>query len=371
MPRLLVALALLSAAPIAQAAGGRAPVADAAARAAASRVASMPDTDPVARLNMVLEASKLDDPALFALANSHPSIVEHLTDPHIKATVDYIRSLPATELHKLRRGETVIRDFKHLRSTEKKKALILAERMNFPKYKEKKLRSIRLGPLEARIFRVEVTYQHRKTKLLNDEIELCWPSTPEREQSTRDRLAKHFGARPSRASGSAGTPLPLEDGSFERDGTVGNFWDLGEGVMLGTDLPVAEVAIDERVALDGTRSVRFHATEKTRRFPEVVQHVPVAPGTPTRVRAQFRADNLRVEYQQREDQVGLSLTWVDSMGNAVSPPQLAQGRLTSHPWELLELNSVAPVGATMARVGLMSAVSGTSWFDGVTVAVGD
>jgi hypothetical protein len=134
---------------------------------------------------------------------------------------------------------------------------------------------------------------------------------------------------------------------------------------------VAEVAIDEGVALDGTRSVRFHATERTRRFPELVQHVPVQPGTPTRVRAQFRADNLRVEYQQREDHVGLSLTWVDSMGNAVSAPQLAQGRLTSHPWELLELTSVAPAGATMARIGLMSAVSGTSWFDGITVAVGD
>lgn len=371
MPRLLVALALLTASPKVLAAGDRAPVADATARAAASRVASMPDTDPVARLNMVLEAAKLDEAALFTLANSHPSIVEHLTDPHIKATVDYIRSLPATELHKLRRGETIIRDFKHLRAAEKKHALKLAERMNFPKYKEKKLRSIRLGPLEARIFRVMITYQHRKTKLLNDDIELCWPSTPEREEGTRERLAKHFGARPSRAAGSTGTRLPLEDGSFEEDSTIGNIWDLGEGVMLGTDLPVAEVAIDEGVALDGTRSVRFHATEKTRRFPEVVQHVPVPAGTPTRVRAQFRATNLRVEYQQREDQVGLSLTWVDSMGNPVSAPQLAQGRLTSHPWELLELNAVAPPGATMARVGLMSAVSGTSWFDGVTVTVGD
>lgn len=371
MIRLLVALALFTAAPVALAAGGRAPVVDAAARAAAGRVAAMPDTDPVARLNMVLEAAKLDDAALFALANTHPSIVEHLTDPHIKATVDYIRALPATELHKLRRGETVIRDFKHLKAAEQKKGLVLAERMNFPKYKEKRLRSVRLGPLEARIFRVEITYQHRKTKLLTEDIELCWPSTPEREEGTRDRLAKHFGARPSRASGSAGTALPLEDGSFERDGTLGELWDLGQGVVLGTDLPVAEVAIDQGVALDGRRSVRFHATEKTRRFPEVIQHVPVQPGTPTRVRVQFRADNLRVEYQQREDQVGLSLTWVDSMGNPVSAPQFSRGRLTSHPWELLELNAVAPDGATMARVGLMSAVSGTAWFDGVTVTVGD
>ncbi|MEC8422347.1 MAG: hypothetical protein VX000_01150, partial [Myxococcota bacterium] len=159
--------------------------------------------------------------------------------------------------------------------------------------------------------------------------------------------------------------------SFEEEGTLGGRWDLGEGVVLGTELPVAEVAIDESVALDGTHSVRFHATEKTRRFPEVLQHVPVQPGTPTRVRAQFRADNLRVEYQQREDQVGLSLTWVDAMGNPVAAPLVAHGRLTSHPWELLELNSVAPASATMARVGLMSAVSGTAWFDGITVAVGD
>ena len=371
MFRLLAALALLGAAPAAEAAGGRAPVVDATARATAGRISNMPDSDPVARLNMVLEAAKLDEPALFVLANSHPSIVEHFTDPHIKATVDYIRSLPATKVHELRRGETVIRDFKNLRADEKKKALALAERMNFPKFKEKKLRSIRLGPLEARIFRVEITYQHRQSKLLTEDIELCWPSTPEREEATRDRLAKHFGARPSLASGMPGTALPLEDGSFEQDSTLGGFWDLSEGVMLGTDLPVSEVAIDEDVALDGTRSVRFHSTERTRRFPEVVQHVPVQPGTPTRVRAQFRAHNLRVEYQQREDQVGMSLTWVDSMGNPVTTPQFVQGRLTSHPWELLEINSVAPAGATMARVGLLSAVSGTAWFDGVTVVVGD
>ncbi|MEC7949421.1 MAG: hypothetical protein VX265_17770 [Myxococcota bacterium] len=371
MSRLFLALALLFPPAVSEAAGGRAPVVDPTARAAAARVSSLADTDPVARLNMVLEAAKLDEASLFALAGTHPSIVEHLTDPHIKATVDYIRALPATELHKLRRGETVIRDFEHLRADEKKRALRLAERMNFPKYKEKKLRSIRLGPLEARIFRVEITYQHRKTKLFSEDIELCWPSTPEREEGTRDRLAKHFGARPSRASGSTGTPLPLEDGSFEEEGTLGGRWDLGEGVVLGTELPVAEVAIDESVALDGTHSVRFHATEKTRRFPEVLQHVPVQPGTPTRVRAQFRADNLRVEYQQREDQVGLSLTWVDAMGNPVAAPLVAHGRLTSHPWELLELNSVAPASATMARVGLMSAVSGTAWFDGITVAVGD
>ena len=95
-----------------------------------------------------------------------------------------------------------------------------------------------------------------------------------------------MGARPTRMAGTAGTPLPVNDASFEQDGTLGDIWDVVDGVMLGTDSPSAEVAIDDRVALDGSRSVRFNATHRTRLFPEVVQHVPVQAGTPIRARAE-------------------------------------------------------------------------------------
>ncbi len=362
---LLLALPLLLASQAAVAA----PRVDAAAQAAASRVSSLPDTDPVARINMVLEAAKLDDNALFVLAQTHPSIAEHLSDKHIKMTVDYLRTIPATELHRIRRGETVIRPYDSLRGPEKKAALALAEKMGFPKFKEKKLASIRMGPIEARVFRLEITYNKTHREVVSETVDMAWPSTPERDEDTRDRLARYFGARPTRMAGAPGTPLPLEDGSFENPDTLGVTWELGEGVILGTDLPVSEVAVDADVALDGTHSLRFNSTQATRRFPEVLQHVPVQPGTPVLLRAQFRAQNLRVEYQQREDQVGLSLTWLDSSGYPVGPAVIASGRLTSHPWELLEIREVAPQGATMARVGLLSAVSGTSWFDGVTLVV--
>lgn len=370
MNGLLVAMMLLTASPLAHAAGtGRAPVVTAGARAQAAQIASMTDTDPVGRVHMVLEAAKLDEPSLFALAETHPGIVEHLTDPHLKVTVDYLRTLPATELRRLQQGETIIRNFNTLKGAERKAALVLAERMAFPKYKEKKLGSMRLGPFEARIFRVEITYNKSKKKLFTEQVEMAWPSTPERDEKTRDRLARHFGARPTRMAGTAGTPLPVNDASFEQDGTLGDIWDVVDGVMLGTDSPSAEVAIDDRIALDGSRSVRFNATNRTRLFPEVVQHVPVQAGTPIRARAQFRAQNLRVEYQQREDQIGLSVTWLDSGGYALGSPERAIGRLTSHPWEVLEVTSTAPAGATMARIGIISAVSGTAWFDAVSVVV--
>lgn len=345
------------------------PRVDAAAEARAERIRAMPDTDPVARINQVLAARDLDDAALFALAGTHPGLVEQIVSDEYDLAIAYLSLLPAPELHRIRRGETVIRSKRVLVSQEYDAALALAESFEFAKFKEKKLDAVRVGPLEARVFRVEVTIRHSRKKHDSAAVELAWPSTPQRDEQSRDYLSKHFGARPSRTSSGVGMSLALRDGSFEDPDSLTKYWQVADGVMLGTTSPVGEVSVDTASGVDGTRCVRFFNTDKTRLFKQIAQQMPVTPGTHLRARAQHKADKLRVEHLQREGNVYLEMLFVDATGNAIGTPARATARLATHAWELLEVQAQAPADAATVQVALLSAVSGTSWFDGVVVEV--
>jgi hypothetical protein len=351
---------------VALAAEGRPPIVDEVALSQAERVASLTDTDPVGRMGMVLEARKLNDAALFALAGSHPGIVEQVVAEPWKMALDYIDILPAPDLHRIRRGETVIRSSRELRGLERERAGLLAEYLQIPKYKLERLYAVKIGPLDGRLVRLEVTVQKGKKKTFQGNIDFAWPSTPDRDERSRDSLARHFGARPSQVARAGGPSVVLLDPSFE-SGELGSAWRLAEGVMLGTNTPVAEVSIDERTALDGLHSLRFHATDKTRLFPEVVQRSTVTPGARLRLRAQMRAEDLRVEFIQRDDQVRMSMSFLDASGMVLGRPLNAVARLSTHTWELLEIEATAPANAAAVQVGLLSAVSGTAWFDGISI----
>jgi hypothetical protein len=128
--------------------------------------------------------------------------------------------------------------------------------------------------------------------------------------------------------------------------------------------------LDERTALDGTRSVRFYATERTRVFQNVVQEVPIQPGVLTRLRVQHKTENVRVEFQQRRADFKVQITFL-SHGTPVGEPAVVQGRLGSHAWELLAIEQKTPANATEARIELMCSLSGTAWFDGLVFEVID
>jgi len=347
---------------------GKPPVVSEADTWAAAEVARQGDATPVARLNLILAARTLSPAAQFALAGTHPGIVEHLIDPQLGLAVALIAALPAPELHRARRGETVIRTDDILRGPELDAAVALAKTLGFPNFDPEKFEAVRIGPLENRFIRVEVSYREKKKLVAIKNLELAWPSTPARDEESRSALTKHFGARPSSAGG-INQSLPLQDGSFEQDGALGGIWSIVDGIALGTTSPVADITIDESSALDGNRSLRFYASDKTRLFPEVVQQVAIAGGQKVRARAQLKADKLRVEFQQREDLTGISLRFFDERGMPLGPAVRTAGRLSSHPWENVEIEAVAPPGAALAQVGLMSTVSGTAWFDGVRVEV--
>lgn len=364
--KLLLPLLLLLAAPAARAQDGTPPVVDAAAQAAAARVAGMEDGDPISRLLILLETRKLNEAALFALAATHPGVVEQAVVPRYKRAVAWIETLPAPELHRMRQGETIIRTKDRWRTKEADRAVALGTSFGF---KEKKLLAVRVGPLEGRVVRVEVNAKGKGDTIDKATVELAWPSTPERDEASRDELSKYFGARPSRVDQGSGALLPLVDGSFELDGTLGSQWILEDAVVLGVRTPVSDVRIDPDVYLDGSASLRVYNTDETRLFNAVVQRVEIVPGMRMRAQTHHKTENVRAEFQQNEGDLYLSMTFEDMFRRPVASPIIDRGRVATHGWEPLAVSGVAPAEAAYVRIALVAGLSGTTWFDGTSLSL--
>ncbi|RME24245.1 MAG: hypothetical protein D6798_11640 [Deltaproteobacteria bacterium] len=365
MIQLLLVL-LLAFSPSVHAQDGTPPVVDERARLNAVRIASMPDSDPVSRLLMLLEARKADDATLYALATMRPDIVEQAVVPRYKRAVAWIETLPASELYRMRQGETIIRNRDLWRGEEEARAIALGTSFGF---KEKKLLAIRIGPLEGRVIRVEVNAKGRGGTIDKATVELAWPSTPTRDEESRDTLSKYFGARPSRVDTGAGSLLPLVDGSFEEPDTLTTNWQLEDAVVLGVRSPVSDVRIDRDVHLDGNASLRVYNTAETRLFQAVVQRVEIVPGMRLQATTHHKTDNVRAEFQQNEGDLYLSMTFEDLYRQPIGPPLIGRGRLATHGWEPIEVTGVAPPDAAWVRIALVSALSGTTWFDGTSLSL--
>lgn len=365
-PRALLFLSLLAlGAPAAMAENGRVPQVTAEAEAEADRILAMPSLDPAGRLNQILAARELDENSQFAVAARLPGAIEQVRVKPYSIALNYLVNMPAPELHRVRRGETVIRTLKDIKkgSSEWEALVALAEALDLP---VKKLEAARVGPLENRVVRVELTAgKVQKT------VELAWPSTPERDEKSRDTLSKVFGARPTHVSYGAGAPLPLVDGSFEDPASLTSNWLVENATDLGGGTPTAEVTIDPKVSIDGRASLRFFATQKTRQLLKVGQRVTVAPSMPLVARAMLKTDNVRKEFLQNPTDIYLEMVFEDINGTPVAAPIRATGALETHTWQALEVKGIVPDAAAYVRVGLMCGLSGTAWFDGVTLTIGE
>jgi hypothetical protein len=339
-------------------------------RGYAQLVRNMPEATPVERMNQVLQARKISEGARFDLATTHPHIVEHLYNSAFDQVFEYIDLMPPAELNRLRRGETVIRTTEDLRGREGELAGEIGGRFGFPKYKPEKVVAVRMGSIQDQVWKFEVKYKRNKKKEYTEAISLAWKSSPERDEQSRDLIAKATGARPSRVSRGIGSAIGLSDGSFEADHTLNDGWSIVEAIFTSeARTPVSDVFIDDTTYLDGRRSVRFYAEERTRLFYEVAQAAPVNPGSRLRASAQVKGENLRVEHRQREDHVCMTLSFLDGTGHPVGPARRAIARLETYPWTLLEIEETAPPSAEFVRIALFSGVSGTAWFDGVEVEI--
>ncbi len=334
-------------------------------QARADRVVSMSDVAPSDRINQLLAAREFNDTELFALAATHPILVQHFIPGDLRLALDYLFSLTGAELHKMRTGGTLIRPLRMLSQREKAALQSLSSAFGVD---QEKLRGVKIGPQDGRTYSLEVTYQMKRKKTATYEVQLVPPATPKREEAARDALTRHFGARPSRVGHGVGSAISIRDSSFENPYSLADGWRLERGRVLGAVTPVQEVMLDERTAIDGKNSVRFYATERTRVFQNVVQEVAVQPGVLTRLRVQHKTDNVRVEFQQSRADFKVQITFLNA-GMPVANPVVAQGRLGSHAWELLAIEHLTPANATEARIELMCSLSGTAWFDGLVYEV--
>lgn len=370
--RAILACAALSFSPLVVPAVSRAaaPTVTPADKGGADLIRRMPEATPVDRMNQILEARKLSPGGLFDLATTHPHIVEHFYNSKFDEIFDYIDLMPPAELNRIRRGETVIRTSADLRGREQELAGSIGGRFGFPKYDPEKVVAVRMGSINQQVWKFEVKYKKNKRKEYTDDIELAWKSSPERDEQSRDLIAKAVGARPSRVARGAGSAIGIEDGSFEKEHTLNDGWAKVEAVAL-TDArtPVSDVSIDDQVFLDGQASVRFFAEERTRLFYEVAQAAPVVPGQRLLATSQVRAEDLRVEHQQREDHVCMTLSFLDGNGRPVGPARRAVARLETYPWTRLAIEETAPQNAEFVRIAVFSGVSGTAWFDAVEIEV--
>ena len=338
------------------------PTGDENARAAA--VAQLPDESPANRINQLLQARQLNRTERFVLASTHPGIVEQLEHPTRSLATNYLFSLTGIELHKVREGRTLIRPERSLSRAELVALKAICEHYDLD---VTRIQGLRFGPRDGRAYELEISVKVKRKKVVTKTMELAWPSTPARDEESRVILTKIFGARPSRMGNGVGSLLPLIDGSFE--GQLQDGWETVKGTDFGHHSPGQQVELDETVALDGSKSLRFYATERTRQFYRVRQQVPVDPGARVRLRSQLRADNVRIEFQQRRNDFYMSMTFLGINGQPLGQTFTTSGRLGSHPWELLELLGEAPPAATDVEVTLSSGLSGTAWYDGVVLEV--
>jgi len=359
--RSLVILAIMLL-PASVGAVANAPVPTAQDRALADGVARMNDASPADRMVKLLQALELEDAALFVLAGPDPILVEQVVEEETRAVLTYMRDLPATELSDLRAGNTVVRRAEGWSKLETNHLVELATIAEIPK--PKKLESVRIGIITGRHMRFELFGTKGDTEIL-----FALAPTPVREERARRELTKHFGARPAEITRGPGTRLPLEDASFEEQASLGGEWQLEPCVTRGSTIPEAQISLDTGDTLDGHSSLRFHSDSKTRYWPQLAQRVTIAPGTPLVLRGHVKAHYLRKERDQ-ERIFRMAMEFEDIAGNPVGTPVEAPLQTGDMDWREFVVKGVAPLEADYVKIVLSSTVSGTAWYDGLSLEIG-
>jgi len=339
-----------------------APVPSAQDRGAAESIARMADASPQDRVAKLLKAAELERAALFALAGVDPLLVQQVVDPLPRAALAYLAALPATELADLRSGNTVVRHaagWSKLETERLEQIAVIGELK-----KPKAIETVRIGGIAGSNMRLELI-----GKKGSIEVEFAISPTPVREDRAREALTKHFGARPAEVTRGPKTRLPLEDSSFEDPASLGTVWVLTPAVTRSGTIPAAQVSLDTAEKLDGRSSVRFNSDINTRYWEQLSPRVSIAPGTSLVLRGHVKARYLRRERDQ-ERMFRLAMIFEDIGGNPVGAPVEAPLETGDMEWRQFVVNAEAPPEADYVKILLACTVSGTAWFDGLSLEIG-
>lgn len=331
-------------------------------RGAADVVARMADASPQDRVVKLLKAAELSREAMFVLAGVDPLLVEQAVDPRTSLVLAYLKAMPATEMVDLRAGNTVVRHAAGWSSAEVERLVAIAEQAGLAK--PKALLTVRIGVITVSNMRFELFGKKGEVSAV-----FAIAPTPVREDRAREKLTKYFSAQPAAITRGPGTRLPLEDASFEDAQSLGTAWSLEPCVTRGGTIPAAQISLDADEKLDGRAAVRFHSDVDTRHWPQLAQQVAIAPGTSLVLRGHVKASYLRCERDQ-ERVFRLALEFYDFNGNLVGAPVEAPLQTGDMEWRQFVLATRAPLEADFVKVVLACTVSGTAWFDGLSLEIG-
>ena len=323
------------------------------------------DNDPVGRLLIALAARERDAdvPTLYALAGTHPHIAIMLIQEDLKLGLDYIQQLPSSKRNQLRRGATIIRSSRDMLPLERVAANQLASYFGL---KPKKIEAVRVGKLNAVEVLLEISVTEKRNKKIVKQVHLGKPSLLSTNEKIREQLTRHFGGRPSQPSTGPFSMLPVQSPSFESATSLQQEWGVSIGEVMGAEFPVGNSDLEYGKCLDALQCLRFYSTDKTRAFPVISQWVSLDTSNPSiRMTAYFKAEDLRVEYQQTPEGARMELMFYDESGNAVGAPVSKSVRLGTYDWEPLIVRANIPMGSSAVKISFTSAQSGKLWIDSV------
>ena len=321
------------------------------------------DNDPVGRLLIALAARErnADTPTLYALAGTHPHIAVMLIQKDLTLALDYIQQLPSSKRNQLRRGSTIIRNTRDMLPLERTAANQLAIYFGL---KPKKIEAVRVGKLNAVEVLLEISVTDKKLGKIVKQVHLGKPSLLSTNEKVREQLTKHFGGRPAQPSTGPFSMLSVQSPSFESATSLEQEWGISIGEVMGAEFPVGNSDLEYGKCLDALQCLRFYSTDKTRAFPMVSQWVSLDTSNPAiRATAYFKAEDLRVEYQQTSSGARMELVFYDDNGNAVGAPVSQSARLGTYDWEPLIIRADIPVGSSAVKISFISAQSGKLWID--------
>lgn len=338
-----------------------APVANDNSRANASNLLySGDESNPFGRLQIALNAveKQSDQNTLFTLGNSHPHIAIMAVSPYQEQLLQYILSIPSTEKHKLRKGNGVIRKIGEMDKLEKKRAIELAKGLGIPK----KLTAIRIDSFDGITIDFEFSYKV-KSDIKKKTITLAKPYAPVTARENRNEIEKILEKRPLAPVEGKYAVLPISSASFE-EGI--RSWKQTVGFSFESTEPVGVIDIDDEMSMDGSSSLRFYNTEKTRVFNQVSQTIPIKHEIEIRVQCFTKSENTRTEYRQDPGYTRMNLIYKDASGTELRT-ETTPIRIGSYEWEQISVSSYIPQNTATVDITFLSSVSGTLWVDGLTI----
>jgi hypothetical protein len=321
------------------------------------------DNDPVGRLLIALAARErnADYETIYALAGTHPHVANMLIQEDLKLALDYIQQLPSSKRNQLRRGSTIIRNARDMQALERVAANSMATYFGL---KSKKIDAIRVGKLNEVEVLLEISVEDRREGKIVKQIHLGRPYLLSTNEKLREELTRHFGGRPAQPSKGPYSLLSIQSPSFESTTSLEQEWGVTIGEMMGAEYPVGNADLEYGKCLDSLQCLRFYNTDKTRSFPMVSQWVSLDTSNPyLRATAYFKAEDLRVEFQQTATGARMEMGFYDDNGDLIGSPIRKNARLGTYDWEPLIIHTEIPTGSSAVKISFMSAQSGKLWID--------